>query len=84
MNFETILTCAVTGAGDTLSKNPHVPVTPKEIADAAIDAAKAGAAIAHLHVRDPETGKGSRDINKMYYHAQTQSSKGLFASEVSR
>ena len=63
MNFETILTCAVTGAGDTLSKNPHVPVTPKEIADAAINAAKAGAAIAHLHVRDPETGKGSRDIN---------------------
>ena len=63
MNFETILTCAVTGAGDTLSKNQHVPVTPKEIADAAINAAKAGAAIAHLHVRDPETGKGSRDIN---------------------
>ncbi len=61
MNFEVIVTCAVTGAGDTTGKNPHVPVTPREIADAAIEAAKAGAAIAHLHVRDLETGKGSRD-----------------------
>jgi uncharacterized protein (DUF849 family) len=62
MNFEVILTCAVTGAGDTTGKSPHVPVTPREVADAAIEAAKAGAAIAHLHVRDPETGKGSRDV----------------------
>ena len=62
MNFEVVLTCAVTGAGDTTGKSPHVPVTPREIADAAIEAAKAGAAIAHIHVRDPETGKGSRDV----------------------
>lgn len=62
MNSETIVTCAVTGAGDTTGKNPHVPVTPREIADAAIEAARAGAAIAHIHVRDPETGKGSRDV----------------------
>ncbi len=62
MNFDVIVTCAVTGAGDTTDKNPHVPVTPREIADAAIEAAKAGAAITHLHVRDPETGKGSRDV----------------------
>ncbi|WP_371225395.1 3-keto-5-aminohexanoate cleavage protein [Roseovarius sp. 2305UL8-3] len=61
MNFEVIVTCAVTGAGDTVGKSPHIPVTPQEVADAAIEAAKAGAAIAHLHVRDPETGKGSRD-----------------------
>ncbi len=61
MNFEPIITCAVTGAGDTTQKHPGVPVTPKEIADAAIEAAKAGAAVAHIHVRDPETGKGSRD-----------------------
>ena len=61
MNFETVVTCAVTGAGDTTGKHPGVPVTPKQIADAAIEAAKAGAAIAHIHVRDPETGKGSRD-----------------------
>ena len=61
MNFEVILTCAVTGAGDTTGRSEHVPVTPQQIADAAIEAARAGAAIAHLHVRDPETGQGSRD-----------------------
>lgn len=61
MNFEPIITCAVTGAGDTVAKNPKVPVTPIQIADAAIEAARAGAAIVHLHVRDPETGQGSRD-----------------------
>ena len=61
MNFDVVVTCAVTGAGDTTGRSPHVPVTPAEIADAAIDAAKAGAAIAHIHVRDPETGQGSRD-----------------------
>lgn len=43
MNYEVVLTCAVTGAGDTTQKNPHVPVTPEEIANAAIEAAKAGA-----------------------------------------
>lgn len=61
MNNEVVLTCAVTGAGDTTGKSPHVPVTPKAIAEAAIEAAKAGAAIVHLHARDPETGQGSRD-----------------------
>jgi uncharacterized protein (DUF849 family) len=61
MNTEVIVTCAVTGAGDTVGKHPAIPVTPKQIADAAIEAAKAGAAIAHIHVRDPKTGKGSRD-----------------------
>lgn len=61
MNFEVIVTCAVTGAGDTTGRSSLVPVTPKEVADAAIAAAKAGAAVAHLHVRNPETGKGSRD-----------------------
>lgn len=61
MNHEVILTCAITGAGDTVQKSSHVPVTPEEIATAAIEAAKAGASCAHIHVRDPETGKGSRD-----------------------
>ena len=61
MNFDVVVTCAVTGAGDTTGRSPHVPVTPKEVAEAAIQAAKAGASAAHLHVRDPETGKGSRD-----------------------
>jgi uncharacterized protein (DUF849 family) len=61
VNYDVVVTCAVTGAGDTTGRSPHVPVTPKEIADAAIEAAKAGAAIAHIHARDPETGQGSRD-----------------------
>ena len=56
MNRNVILTCAVTGAGDTTAKNPNVPVTPKAIAASCIEAAHAGASIAHIHVRDPETG----------------------------
>ena len=53
---------SVTGSGDSASKTPHLPITPKQIADASIDAAKAGAAIAHIHVRDPDTGAPSRDL----------------------
>jgi uncharacterized protein (DUF849 family) len=60
MNKDVIISCAVTGAGDTVGKHPSIPVTPEQIASAAIEAASAGAAIAHMHVRDPETGKGSR------------------------
>ena len=63
MNTDVIITCAVTGAGDTVGKHPDIPVTPAQIADAAIDAAKAGAAIVHCHVRDPVTGKGARDTS---------------------
>jgi uncharacterized protein (DUF849 family) len=55
------ITCALTGAGDTVSRSPHVPVTPRQIAESAIAAAEAGAAIVHIHVRDPETGVGARD-----------------------
>jgi uncharacterized protein (DUF849 family) len=58
-NTEVMLTCAVTGGGDTVGRHPAIPVTPKEIADAAIEAAKAGATVAHCHVRDPETGQNS-------------------------
>ena len=61
MNRDVFITCAVTGSGDTAGRSPHVPVTPAEIAASAIDAAKAGAAIVHCHVRDPETGKPARD-----------------------
>ncbi len=61
MNEEVIITCAVTGAGDTVGVHPAIPVTPEQIANAAIEAARAGAAIAHIHVRDVETGKGNRD-----------------------
>jgi len=62
MNRDVIITCAVTGAGETVGKHPAIPVTPEQIADAAIEAAQAGAAIAHIHVRDPATGKGSRNV----------------------
>ena len=65
MKSRLFITCAVTGSGDTVSRHPDVPVTPKQIADAAISAAKAGAAIAHIHVRDPETGAAARDV-KLY------------------
>ena len=61
MNTEVIVSCAVTGAGDTVGKHPDIPITPEQIATAAIEAAKAGAAVAHCHVRDPETGAPSRD-----------------------
>jgi uncharacterized protein (DUF849 family) len=61
MNTEVVITCAVTGAGDTAGKHPALPVTPSQIAQAAVEAARAGAAIAHCHVRDPKTGKGARD-----------------------
>ncbi|KJB93540.1 NADPH dependend quinone reductase [Skermanella aerolata KACC 11604] len=62
MNRRVIITCAVTGAGDTVGKHPAIPVTPKQIAEAALEAASAGAAVAHIHVRDPETGKPCRDV----------------------
>ena len=60
-NREVFITCAVTGAGDTTAKSAKVPVTPREIADSAVEAAKAGAAVVHCHVRDPQTGAPARD-----------------------
>jgi uncharacterized protein (DUF849 family) len=62
VNTEVFITCAVTGAGDATRASDRVPVTPPQIADAAIEAARAGAAVVHLHVRDPETGRGARDV----------------------
>jgi uncharacterized protein (DUF849 family) len=56
-----IITCALTGAGDTVDKHPAIPVTPTQIAAAAVEAAKAGDTVVHCHVRDPQSGKGSRD-----------------------
>ena len=56
MNREVFITCAVTGSGSTQDRSPHVPRSPQQIADSAIAAAKAGAAVVHCHVRDPETG----------------------------
>ena len=62
MNREVFITCAVTGSGSTQDKSPHVPRSPQQIADSAIAAAKAGAAVVHCHVRDPKTGAPSRDL----------------------
>jgi uncharacterized protein (DUF849 family) len=61
MNSEVVLTCALTGAGDTVARSEHVPVSPEQIASAAIEAAECGASVVHVHVRDVETGKGGRE-----------------------
>ncbi len=63
MQSKVIITCAVTGAGDTVSKHPAIPVTPEQIANAALEAASSGATVVHCHVRDPKTGKGSRRVD---------------------
>ena len=63
MNPKIIITSAVTGAGDTVGKHPAIPVTPEQIANSALEAASAGAAIVHCHVRDPKTGKGARGVH---------------------
>jgi uncharacterized protein (DUF849 family) len=65
VNDEVIITCAITGAGDTAGIHPELPVTPKQIAEAAVAAARAGAAVAHIHVREPKTGAPSRKLE--YY-----------------
>ncbi|MCX7560832.1 3-keto-5-aminohexanoate cleavage protein [Sulfitobacter sp. F26204] len=65
MNRDVFVTCAVTGSGSTQDRSPHVPRSPEQIANSAIAAAKAGAAVVHCHVRDPETGQPSRDL-KLY------------------
>jgi uncharacterized protein (DUF849 family) len=62
MNRKTILCCAITGSSDTVRLNPAVPVTPEQIARSAVEAVDAGAAIVHIHVRDPDTGKASMDL----------------------
>lgn len=63
MQNKVFLTVAVTGAGNTTAKSKHVPVTPKEIAEAAIESAKAGATVAHVHARDPKTGGISHSLD---------------------
>lgn len=70
MNREVFITCAVTGSGSSQDRSPHVPRSPAQIADSAIAAAKAGAAIVHCHVRDPETGVPSRELE--YYREVTE------------
>src|ERR1700704_2612068 len=65
MQRKVMISCAVTGSADTPGRNPAVPVTPEQIARSAIDAAKAGAAIVHIHVRNPETTRPS--MNPAHY-----------------
>jgi len=60
INDEVFITCAVTGSGNTQNRSSKVPRTPLQIAESAIEAARAGAAVVHIHVRDPETGRPSR------------------------
>lgn len=70
MNHDVFITCAITGAGASQDRSPHVPRSPKQIADSAIAAARAGAAIVHCHVRDPETGAPCHNIE--YYREVTE------------
>ena len=70
MNKEVFITCAVTGSGGTQDKSPHVPRSPKQIAESAIAAADAGAAVVHCHVRDPDKGTPSRKLE--YYREVTE------------
>src|SRR5512140_1790773 len=65
---QIIVTCAITGGGDTVGKHPAIPVTPEQIATSALEAAAAGAAIVHIHVRDPQTGKAT---TKLEYYRET-------------
>jgi uncharacterized protein (DUF849 family) len=69
-NKEVLITCAVTGSGNTQDRSSFVPRSPEEIAESAIEAAKAGAAVVHCHVRDPKTGKPSRNLD--YYREVTE------------
>ena len=76
LNREVFITCAVTGSGGTQDRSPHVPRSPREIADSALAAAEAGAAIVHCHVRDPDTGAPSRD--PVLYRELTEREKEAF------
>ena len=69
-NKEVLITCAVTGSGNTQDRSSFVPRSPEDIAESAIEAAKAGAAVVHCHVRDPKTGKPSRNLD--YYRKVTE------------
>src|SRR5947207_8531673 len=67
---KVIITCAVTGSIHTPTMSPHLPITPDEIAEAAIGAAKAGAAIVHLHARDPKDGRPTQDPERFRQFAR--------------
>ena len=70
MNREVIVTCAVTGAGDTVGKHPAIRVTPEQIAQSAIEAAEAGAVIVRCHVREPDGGAPAEARGKLGHKAR--------------
>ncbi len=74
MSTSAFITCALTGSGDSTGSSDKVPVTPEQIAAAAVEAAQAGAAVVHVHVRDPLTGKGARDV--AYYREVVERLRG--------
>jgi uncharacterized protein (DUF849 family) len=74
MQRKVMISCAVTGSADTPGRNPAVPVTPAQIAQSALDAAKAGAAIVHIHVRNPETTRPS--MNPAHYREVVERIRG--------
>ena len=65
MQSRVVITCAVTGNQTTPDMTPYLPITPEEIAEACLGAAEAGAAVVHIHVRDPQTGRPSMEFE--YY-----------------
>ena len=77
MRKKIFITAALTGSGSTQDRSDKVPRSPAQIAEAAIDAARAGAAVVHCHVRDPETGKPARDV-----HLYREVVERIRASEV--
>ena len=79
MNSKVILTCAVTGESQYNKAHPNFPITPQQIADSAFEAEVAGASCVHLHVRDPETGAGSRDPNLFFDMASRVRATGVKA-----
>ena len=81
---KVIITCAVTGSIHTPSMSPYLPVTPKEIAEAAIGAAEAGAAIVHLHARDPVDGSPTQDPEPTSASSRPRSSGGRTSCSTSR
>ena len=81
---KTIITCAVTGNITRPEQHPDLPVTPRQIAQAAIDAAKAGAAIAHIHVRDPATGAPSMELNAPSMELNAPSTEGAIPTMKAR
>jgi len=76
---KTFLTCAITGNITKPEQSPYLPITPQQIADSALEAAEAGAAVAHIHVRDPATGRPSMEID-LYRDVMDRSAPGIATS----